>query len=78
MWSEPRNLGCAPYGPNSELDEQGPSYVEAGCRSSLYFSRSSVILGCNACIRFIELVALFCSGHIAVLMISVRATMAHA
>jgi WD40-like Beta Propeller Repeat len=40
-WSEPRNLGCAPYGPNSELDEQGPSYVEAGCRSSLYFSRSS-------------------------------------
>jgi hypothetical protein len=41
-WSEPEHLGCAPHGPNSELDEQGPSYVEAGWRSRLYFSRSSV------------------------------------
>jgi hypothetical protein len=40
-WSEPRQLGCAPDGPNSELDEQGPSYVEAGWKASLYFSRSS-------------------------------------
>ena len=40
-WSEPRHLGCAPDGPNSSLDEQGPSYVQAGCKASLYFSRSS-------------------------------------
>lgn len=40
-WSEPRQLGCAPDGPNSPLDEQGPSYVEAGWKASLYFSRSS-------------------------------------
>jgi hypothetical protein len=40
-WSEPQHLGCAPDGPNSPLDEQGPSYVEAGCKASLYFSRSS-------------------------------------
>jgi WD40-like Beta Propeller Repeat len=40
-WSEPQNLGCAPDGPNSPLDEQGPSYVEAGWKASLYFSRSS-------------------------------------
>jgi len=38
-WSEPRNLGCAPLGPNSGLDEQGPSYVPAD--GSLYFSSSS-------------------------------------
>ena len=40
-WSEPEQLGCAPNGPNSALDEQGPSYVEAGSSASLYFSRSS-------------------------------------
>jgi hypothetical protein len=40
-WSEPQNLGCAPDGPNSVLDEQGPSYVEPGPQASLYFSRSS-------------------------------------
>ena len=40
-WSEPQHLGCAPDGPNSALDEQGPSYVEAGWTPSLYFSRSS-------------------------------------
>jgi WD40 repeat protein len=40
-WSEPQHLGCAPHGPNSALDEQGPSYVEAGRKASLYFSRSS-------------------------------------
>jgi hypothetical protein len=39
-WRQPRHLGCAPEGPNSALDEQGPSYVEAG-GSFLYFSRSS-------------------------------------
>jgi hypothetical protein len=39
-WREPRHLACSPEGPNSALDEQGPSYVEAG-QSLLYFSRSS-------------------------------------
>jgi WD40-like Beta Propeller Repeat len=36
-WSEPEHLGCGPDGPNSALDEQGPSYVKAGA-ASLYFS----------------------------------------
>jgi hypothetical protein len=40
-WSEPEHLGCAPDGPNSALDEQGPSWVEAGGAEALYFSRSS-------------------------------------
>lgn len=40
-WSTPNHLACAPNGPNSELDEQGPSYVEVGGRELLYFSRSS-------------------------------------
>jgi hypothetical protein len=41
-WVEPERLACAPGGPNSELDEQGPSYVEVKGRKLLYFSRSSV------------------------------------
>jgi WD40-like Beta Propeller Repeat len=41
-WSEPQRLACAPDGPNSALDEQGPSYVASSKDSgSLYFSRSS-------------------------------------
>ena len=40
-WSNPAHLACAPDGPNSALDEQGPSYVEAGGARFLYFSRSS-------------------------------------
>jgi hypothetical protein len=36
-WSDPEHLACAPAGPNSALDEQGPSYVQG----QLYFSRSS-------------------------------------
>jgi hypothetical protein len=40
-WSEPQHLACAPEGPNSALDEQGPSYVEVGAKALLYFSRSS-------------------------------------
>ena len=40
-WSEPRHLGCAPDGPNSGLDEQGPSLVEIDGTEQLYFSRSS-------------------------------------
>jgi hypothetical protein len=39
-WKQPKHLACAPEGPNSALDEQGPSYVEAD-PSLLYFSRSS-------------------------------------
>ena len=40
-WSEPRNLGCAPGGPNTALDEQGPSYVENDDDAFLFFSSSS-------------------------------------
>jgi hypothetical protein len=40
-WTEPAHLGCAPDGPNSALDEQGPSYVDADGEARLYFSRSS-------------------------------------
>jgi hypothetical protein len=37
-WSDPQHLGCDPAGPNSALDEQGPSYVQG----RLYFSRSTL------------------------------------
>lgn len=44
-WAEPERLLCSPAGPNSELDEQGPSWVDvSGTRRGkklLYFSRSS-------------------------------------
>lgn len=40
-WSTPTHLACAPSGPNSALDEQGPSYVEVDGSALLYFSRSS-------------------------------------
>jgi hypothetical protein len=36
-WSEPNHFSCAPVGPNSALDEQGPSYA----KGHLYFSSSS-------------------------------------
>ena len=42
-WSEPRNLGCAPGGPNTALDEQGPSYVENDDDAFLFFSSSSPV-----------------------------------
>jgi WD40-like Beta Propeller Repeat len=45
-WAEPQRLLCAPAGPNSELDEQGPSWVDVNGKlrgkKMLYFSRSSV------------------------------------
>ena len=45
-WREPVHLACAPQGPNSDLDEQGPSYVETEAGAQLYFSRSSgAVLG---------------------------------
>jgi hypothetical protein len=40
-WTAATHLACAPDGPNSSLDEQGPSYVEADGRAFLYLSRSS-------------------------------------
>jgi hypothetical protein len=45
-WVEPERLLCAPAGPNSELDEQGPSWVDASSgkvrgTKLLYFSRGS-------------------------------------
>jgi WD40-like Beta Propeller Repeat len=44
-WAEPERLLCAPAGPNSDLDEQGPSWVSANGKlrgkKQLYFSRSS-------------------------------------
>jgi hypothetical protein len=41
-WSEPEHLACAPAGPNSTLDEQGPSRVEINGTQYLYFSRSTL------------------------------------
>jgi hypothetical protein len=43
-WAEPRNLGCAPSGPNTALDEQGPSYVEPDDQGYLFFSSSSAVV----------------------------------
>jgi WD40-like Beta Propeller Repeat len=44
-WAEPERLLCAPAGPNSALDEQGPSWVDVTGKlrgqKQLYFSRSS-------------------------------------
>ena len=40
-WRQPEHLSCAPDGPNSALDEQGPSYVDVDGRQLLYFSSSS-------------------------------------
>jgi len=40
-WLQPEHLNCAPDGPNSALDEQGPSYLEADGQKLLYFSSSS-------------------------------------
>ncbi|MBA3401851.1 MAG: PD40 domain-containing protein [Actinobacteria bacterium] len=46
VWAEPERLLCAPAGPNSELDEQGPSWVDVSGklrgRKMLYFSRNLV------------------------------------
>lgn len=44
-WAEPERLLCAPAGPNSALDEQGPSWLadspKLRGKKLLYFSRSS-------------------------------------
>ena len=39
-WSTPERLACAPSGPNTNLDEQGPSRVEIDGSEYLYFSSS--------------------------------------
>lgn len=41
-WSAPEHFACAPTGPNTYLDEQGPSRVEIDGIESLYFSSSRV------------------------------------
>lgn len=41
-WLEPEHLACDPAGPNSTLDEQGPSYLKRKHGAAqLFFSRSS-------------------------------------
>jgi hypothetical protein len=44
-WAEPERLLCSPAGPNSSLDEQGPSWIDPSGKlrgeKQLYFSRSS-------------------------------------
>lgn len=44
-WAEPERLLCSPAGPNSALDEQGPSWIDPSGKlrgeKQLYFSRSS-------------------------------------
>ena len=39
-WREPQHFACAPAGPNTVLDEQGPSFVEIEGNEYLYFSSS--------------------------------------
>jgi hypothetical protein len=43
-WAEPEHLACSPEGPNSALDEQGPSYVELDGGAFLFFSSSSAVV----------------------------------
>lgn len=42
-WSEPQHFACAPAGPNTALDEQGPSFVEVDGNEYLYFSSSRAL-----------------------------------
>lgn len=39
-WREPVRLACAPDGPNTVLDEMGPSLVETEAGTQLYYSSS--------------------------------------
>ncbi len=38
QWDPPRNLGCSPTGPNGPGTEYGPSLVDTGTETVLYFS----------------------------------------
>lgn len=40
-WRDPEHLACAPDGPNTSLDEQGPSLVEIDGTPHLFFSTSA-------------------------------------
>lgn len=40
-WRDPEHLACAPGGPNTSLDEQGPSLVEIDDVPHLFFSTSA-------------------------------------
>jgi len=42
-WSAPRNLGCAPNGPNGPGTEYGPSLVTTEAGTELYFSSGGAI-----------------------------------
>lgn len=42
-WRDPHHLACAPEGPNTELDEQGPSYVEVGDGAAQLFYSSGTV-----------------------------------
>lgn len=42
-WRDPQHLACAPEGPNTELDEQGPSYVEVGDGAAQLFYSSGTV-----------------------------------
>ena len=42
-WEEPRNLGCAPNGPNSSGTEYGPSLLETDAGTLLFFSSGGPI-----------------------------------
>ena len=44
VFTEPDHLACGPVGPNSPLDEQGPSYVELDDGAFLFFSSSSAVV----------------------------------
>ena len=43
VWAEPRNLGCAPNGPNGPGMEYGPSLVQTKSGVSLYFSSGDAV-----------------------------------
>lgn len=47
-WSEPRNLGCAPNGPNTDGYELSPALVETAAGTLLYFSTGEAIGGPGA------------------------------
>ena len=42
-WDAPRNLGCAPDGPNGPGTEYGPSLVETDAGTLLFFSSGGVV-----------------------------------
>lgn len=42
-WTEPRNVGCAPDGPNGSGTEYGPSLLETDTGTRLYFSSGGAV-----------------------------------